>query len=100
MDTLTLARYNTTSVSDLLSNQSTVHIKSYGNGNIATTSLRGGSSYQTALLWNGLNIQNAMLGMPDLSIIPTLFFDNVTVEYGGGSALWGSGAVGGCIHLQ
>jgi len=100
IDSSTLASYNTTSVADLLSNQSTIHIKSYGNGNIATTSMRGGSSYQTALLWNGLNIQNAMLGQPDLSIVPTQFFDNVTLEYGGGSALWGSGAVGGSIHLQ
>ncbi|MBC7696420.1 MAG: TonB-dependent receptor [Burkholderiales bacterium] len=100
IDSLTLARYNTTSLADLLSNQSTIHIKTYGNGNMATTSMRGGSSYQTALLWNGLNIQNAMLGMPDLSIVPTLFFDNVTLEYGGGSSLWGSGAIGGSIHLQ
>lgn len=100
IDSLILARYNTTSLADLLSNQSTIHIKTYGNGNIATTTMRGGSSYHTALLWNGLNIQNAMLGQPDLSIVPTLFFDNVTLEYGGGSALWGSGAVGGSIHLQ
>lgn len=100
IDSITLARYNTTSLADLLSNQSTIHIKAYGNGNIATTSMRGGNSNHTALLWNGLNIQNAMLGQPDLSIVPTLFFDNVTIEYGGGSSLWGSGAIGGGIHLQ
>lgn len=100
IDSLTLERYNTTSLADLLSNQSTVHVKTYGNGNIATTSMRGGNSNQTALLWNGLNIQNAMLGQTDLSIIPTLFFNNVTLEYGGGSATWGSGAIGGSIHLQ
>ena len=100
IDSLTLARYNTSSLADLLSSQSTLHIKSYGNANIATTSMRGGNANHTALLWNGLNIQNAMLGQTDLSIIPTLFFDNVSLEYGGGSAMWGSGAIGGSIHLQ
>ncbi|MES2515154.1 MAG: TonB-dependent receptor [Bacteroidota bacterium] len=99
-DSLTLSRYNTTSLADLLANQSTVHIKSYGNGNIATSSMRGGSANHTALLWNGLNIQNAMLGQPDLSIVPTTLFNNVSLEYGGGSSMWGSGAIGGSIHLQ
>ncbi|MBI3518835.1 MAG: TonB-dependent receptor [Bacteroidetes bacterium] len=100
IDSLTLARYSTTSLADLLAGQSTIHIKSYGNGNIATTSMRGGNANHTALLWNGLMVQNAMLGQQDLSIIPTLFFDNVSLEYGGGSAMWGSGAIGGSIHLQ
>jgi vitamin B12 transporter len=99
-DSLTLSRYHTTSLADLLANQSTVHIKSYGNGNIATSSMRGGSASHTALLWNGLNIQNAMLGQPDLSIVPTTLFNNVSLEYGGGSSMWGSGAIGGSIHLQ
>lgn len=100
IDSLTLTRYNTSSLADLLSNQSTIHVKQYGNGNITTTSMRGGNSNHTAILWNGLNIQNAMLGQTDLSIIPSLFFNNVSLEYGGGSALWGSGAIGGSIHLQ
>lgn len=100
IDSLTLARYTTSSLADLLSNQSTVYIKSYGNGNIATSSMRGGNASHTALLWNGLNIQNPILGQPDLSIVPTLFFNDISLEYGGGSAMWGSGAIGGSIHLQ
>lgn len=99
-DSLTLARYNTSSLSDLLSNQSTIHVKQLGNGNIATTSIRGGHASHTALLWNGLNIQNAMLGQPDLSIVPSYLFNNISIEYGGGSAIWGSGAMGGSIHLK
>lgn len=100
IDSLIHARYNTTSISELLANQSTIHVKTYGNGNIATTSMRGGNSNQTAILWNGLNIQNAMLGQTDLSILPTMFFNNIGLEYGGGSAMWGSGAIGGSIHLK
>ena len=100
IDSLTLSRYNTSSLSELLSHQSAIHIKSYGNGNTATTSMRGGNANHTAILWNGLNIQNAMLGQTDLSIIPSAFFDQISLEYGGASAMWGSGAIGGSIHLQ
>ena len=100
IDSLTLNRYNTSSLADLLANQSTIHIKSYGNGNIVSTRMRGGNANHTALLWNGLNIQNTMLGQPDLSIVPTSLFNNISLEYGGGSAIWGSGAIGGSIHLQ
>lgn len=100
IDSTTLVRYQTSSLADLLSNQSTIHVKSYGNGNIASTSMRGGSSSQTALLWNGLNINSPGLGMYDLSLVPLFLFDNVSLEYGGGSTLWGSGAIGGSIHLN
>ncbi len=54
----------------------------------------------TAILWNGFNIQNAMLGQTDLSLLPAVFFDEVEIEYGGSSAVWGSGAVAGSIHLN
>lgn len=99
-DSVILSRYSTSTLSELLSAQSTIHIKSYGNGNIATSAMRGGNANQTAILWNGFNIQNSMLGQTDLSIVPGILFENVSLEYGGGSALWGSGALGGSIHLQ
>ena len=100
IDSLILERYNTSSLADLLSSQSAIYIKSYGNGNIATTSIRGGNASQTAVLWNGLNIQNPMLGQTDLSLIPTILFETISLEFGGGSTLNGSGALGGSIHLR
>ncbi len=100
IDTLILKHYNNVSLADLLTAQSSIHIKSYGNGNIATTSIRGGNATQTAVLWNGLNIQNPMLGQTDLSLLPVWLFDNVALEYGGGASLHGSGAMGGTILLQ
>jgi iron complex outermembrane receptor protein len=87
------------SVADMLSMSSTVFFKNYGPGAIATTALRGGNASQTAVLWNGFNIQNNMLGQVDMSLLPSMLFENVQVEYGGSSSLWGSGAVGGSIQL-
>lgn len=100
IDSFVLNQYETTSIAELLSAQSAIHIKSYGNGNIATSTIRGGSASQTAVLWNGLNIQNPMLGQTDLSLLPVFLFENVTVEQGGGSALQGTGAIGGSILLH
>lgn len=99
-DSATMAMYGTTNLGDLLSAQSSIHIKSYGNGNIATTSFRGGNANQTAVVWNGINIQNNMLGQSDLSLVNSSLFDNISVEYGGSSAMWGSGAMSGAIHLN
>ena len=98
-DSLTFLRFRAASLGDLLSANSSVFIKDYGSGSIASSSIRGGNAAQTAVLWNGVNINNAMLGQVDFSLLPAFLFDEVRVEYGSSSSLWGSGAVGGSIHL-
>jgi iron complex outermembrane receptor protein len=91
-------KYN--SIADVLSLNTPIFIKNYGPGALSTTSFRGGNASQTAILWNGFNIQNAMLGQSDLTLMPAFLFDNIELEYGGSSSLWGSGAVGGSVHLK
>lgn len=100
LDSLTRTQFRFSSLGDALSFNTPVFIKSYGPGGIATTSFRGGNASQTAVLWNGFNIQNAMLGQADLALMPAVLFDEIGVEYGGSSSLFGSGAVGGSIHLN
>lgn len=95
---LSLYRYKT--INDLLCENTGIFIKNYGPGALSTTAMRGGSAYHSALLWNGFNIQNPMLGQSDLSSLPVFLFDKAGIEYGGSSALWGSGAVSGSILLQ
>jgi vitamin B12 transporter len=77
-----------------------VFIKSYGPGALATSAMRGGSAAHTAVLWNGINIQNNMLGQTNLAQLPVYLFDDLTVEMGGSSALWGSGAVAGSVMMN
>lgn len=98
-DSLTRELFRNSSLADLLNFGSQVFIKSYGPGALATTAFRGGSAYHTAVLWNGFNLQNAMLGQTDLALLPALLFNQVEVEHGGSAALWGSGAVAGSIQL-
>lgn len=100
LDSALLARYSAATLADLLTNQSQIFIKSYGLGSLATTSIRGGGAAHSAVLWNGFNIQSPTLGMVDLSLVPVNFLNEVNLQYGASSALWGSGAVGGVIHLN
>jgi vitamin B12 transporter len=100
LDSTLLNRYSTGNLADLLANESQIFIKSYGLGSLATTSFRGAGASHTAILWNGFNVQSPMNGLVDMALIPANFMNNVKIQYGGDGALWGSGAVGGSIHLN
>lgn len=84
----------------LLGNQSGVYIKNYGAGSSATTSIRGGSAEHTRVLWNGLPIENPMLGQFDFSLVPNIFVDEVRIHNGSNTAAWGNGAIGGTVALN
>ncbi|MCK9205031.1 MAG: TonB-dependent receptor [Bacteroidales bacterium] len=100
IDSITISQYKTGNLSSLLENESPLFIKSYGMGSLATSSFRGGSANHTAILWNGFNLGSPMNGQLDLSLIPNGFMNSINIQFGGSSALWGSGAVGGTIHLS
>lgn len=100
IDSLTRALFSNQTLADLIGLNSPVFIKNYGPGAISTTSFRGGNAQQTAVLWNGLNIQNSMLGQFDLSSVTNNLFNDLVVEYGGSGSTWGSGSIGGSIHLN
>lgn len=100
LDSIRSKHYSTEDIGTLLSKESSVFIKSQGPGNLATTSIWGAGASHTAVLWNGFNINNNMNGLVDLSLIPSVLHDNVGVQFGGSTASWGSGAVGGAIQLS
>lgn len=87
-------------LAEVLSNNSQVYIKNYGPGRLATSAIRGAGANHTAVLWNGFNIQSPMLGQVDLALLPTQLASEVSINYSSSSALWGSGALGGSIHLN
>lgn len=87
-------------VADLLQQESNTYIKSYGLGSLATSSIRGGSAGHTLVLWNGLPLQSPMLGLLDLSLLPLNAVEEVSLQKGGNTALWGSGAIGGTLGLN
>jgi len=100
IDSLTKHDFSHTNLAEILAVNSPVFVKNYGPGNLSTSSFRGGNASQTAVLWNGFNIQNNMLGQNDFSQLPNFIFDDIGIEYGGSASVWGSGAMGGSIHLN
>ena len=99
-DTLTLQQYQMQNMATLLSQQSAAFVKSYGLNGLATLNFRGASAAQSAVYWNGIPIQNAALGVADISTLPVLLMNKVNILYGSSAGLWGSGNVGGALLFE
>ena len=85
-------------VADFLSLNSSLYFKQYGA--LATASFRGTSSSHTLVLWNDIPINSIANGMIDFSILPTVSGDELFLVSGGNSSVFGSGSVGGSIHIN
>lgn len=99
-DSLTLAGSRTASLSSLLSHHSGIYIRETGRGTLATASFRGSDGSHTRVYWNGLELNSAMNGQVDLSLVPVFFLDRVRICRGGASLRQGSGALGGSIVTE
>ena len=95
-----IAEYSSSNLSELISQITPISIKSYGIAGQSSVALRGMHAKHTAILWNGINLQNTMNGSFDMNSVPSFFIDNINIQHGGAGALFGSGAVGGVIHLN
>lgn len=91
--------YGMESLASLLTDQYPVFVHRYGVNGMASLSMRGASSAQTQVYWNGIPIQNPALGQADLSDLAVELMEEIRLIYGGGGALWGSGQVGGGLVL-
>ncbi|MBY0426210.1 MAG: TonB-dependent receptor plug domain-containing protein [Cytophagales bacterium] len=100
VDSLWVKLLPQSSITDLLSRQSAVFMKEYGVGGLSSPVIRGATGGQTAVLWNGINIQSPMSASVDFSLIPVSAADNIAVQYGGSSAQQGTSAIGGAIIMN
>lgn len=100
IDTLILMNKINASVSDILAQNTSVHIKDYGRGAMATASFRGTSATHTQVSWNGLKINSPMLGMVDFSLIPVYIVDDMSLQHGAASLSKQSGGIGGHIAID
>ncbi|NVO20740.1 MAG: TonB-dependent receptor [Bacteroidetes bacterium] len=91
--------HSNSSMAKLISDLSTVMVRSYGTGGLSTLSFRGTQTNQSGIFWNGFNLNQANLGMADLSEIPAFFFNDVNIQFGGSSSVLGSGIIGGSLQL-
>ncbi len=94
------AKKNSTNLSEILRFQSPVYIKENGRGAVSSPSFRGTSAGHTAFVWNGININSQFLGQGDVNNIPSMGFDQLDVKAGSVGVIYGSGAIGGTVHLN
>lgn len=95
-----IIKKNQPSLTSLLNFNSVIYFKENGLGMVSSPSFRGTTAQQTAVIWNGININSQLLGQTDFNTITTRDFNSITIRSGGGSAIYGSSAIGGSIHLN
>ena len=99
-DTLALKENISLSMADVLAFNSSIFVKNYGRATLSTVAFRGTSPSHTQVSWNGMKINNPMLGMTDFSMIPSYFIDDATLLHGTSSVNETGGGLGGSVKLS
>jgi iron complex outermembrane receptor protein len=88
------------SIADVLTFNSSIFVKSYGRATLSTVAFRGTEASHTQVTWNGMRLNNPMLGMVDFSMIPSYFIDDATLLHGSSSVNETGGGLGGAVKLS
>ncbi|MBE7692506.1 TonB-dependent receptor plug domain-containing protein [Tenacibaculum finnmarkense] len=91
---------NPINFTNLLRYNSPIAFRDYGNGGVSTARFRGTSASNTLVLWNGIPINSVGSGQTDFNALSANISDIVIVQSGGNSTDFGSGAIGGTVHLN
>lgn len=95
-----IERQQTRDVADVLREVPGLSIARTGSlGKSATLFIRGGSSKQALILWNGVEMNNSYLSGYDFGQLSTTGVERVEVIRGPYSALYGSEAVSGVVNV-
>ena len=95
-----IARYGYRTVSDALANIPGVEIADYGTvGSEVDYGIRGSSSAQVLVLVNGQPAPGGLGNSVELGTFSTAGVARIEVVEGGGSTLYGTGAIGGIINV-
>ena len=100
LDSLILKENIALSMADVLTFNSPIFVKQYGRATLSTVSFRGTGPSHTQVTWNGMRINNPMLGMTDFSMIPSYFIDDASLLHGTSSVNETGGGLGGLVRLS
>ena len=100
LDSLILKENIALSIADVLTFNSPIFVKQYGRATLSTVSVRGTGPSHTQVTWNGMRINNPMLGMTDFSMIPSYFIDDASLLHGTSSVNETGGGLGGLVRLS
>jgi iron complex outermembrane receptor protein len=100
MDSLTIERSRFNNLDEMIARETPLYIKSYGQGSLATIAFRGTAATHTGIYWNGIQLNPPNIRLFDLSLAPGAYFNSIQILSGGSGSLFGSGNIGGSIHLN
>ncbi|MCM4156504.1 TonB-dependent receptor [Gramella sp. AN32] len=95
-----LLQKNKQQLTDVLNFNTPIYFKENGRGMVSSPSFRGTTASQTAVIWNGININSQLNGQVDFNTINTTGYNEISIRGGGGSVVYGTGAIGGSVHLN
>ncbi len=95
-----ILKKNNVSLTDVLRFNTNIYFKENGYGMVSSPSFRGTNASQTAVIWNGININSQLNGQVDFNTVSSSNYSNIAIRSGGGSVQYGSGAIGGTVHLS
>ncbi|MGK0639471.1 TonB-dependent receptor plug domain-containing protein [Schleiferia thermophila] len=99
-DSLAARHKDQFSLAEILRLYLPAHVRLYGPGLISTIRVRGQSSEHFKVVWNGLSLNNAALGLFDFSGVPALLFDHLQMYHGNLAGFYGSGSGSGALVLN
>lgn len=88
------------SIGDAISTQTGAYFKEYGNGMLSSITYRGLGASHTGVFFEGISINSNLNGQVDFNLLYPEGFNDIQFRTGGGGATFGSGAVGGSLHLD
>lgn len=76
-----LENYAARKLPNLLNEISGVYLKNYGNGQLTSIAVRGTTTSQTEVLWNGVKINSPMLGQSDFALLNVGFHNSIAIQF-------------------
>ncbi len=96
----TIERTNTTEIAELIKLAPGIDVQDAGNvAGAKKISIRGSQTNQVLVLVDGVPLNDQLGGDADISKIPVNVVEKIEIYKGGGSARFGSGAIGGVINI-
>ena len=87
------------SLGQILQRASGVFIRQYGSG-LATLSMRGGNSSHSIVTIDGMPLYDPQLGQVDLSLVPSLVLESISILHGQSSSMYGANGFSGVVDIE
>ena len=99
MDT-SFSKFRNQTAAEVLEMSGTGYLKSYGSGSSAIFSNQGTAPQHNQVIWNGIPVNNMLLGLSDISLLNLGDHISLSIIEGTSASYWGSGAIGSTMIMQ